>query len=283
MKLEDIIWDIKTILGATKAELRNSVEDRFLANKINNYRSVFIATFFDQNFIINDNWTQDLGVKKVAKVNSADDPSIVISSISVGKLQLPGIIPLIDISGYNRGYYRISTTSRQKTIFQTSTERLFNMIYCKDPRLKLFYFYFTIQDSIYIYPYLNQVIPVVILDDPMNGIIKKTDYVLSGQMIPGEMYTVVRGSIIYGSLGTQKKGDVFTCTEQIGINFTGSGFVMKANQLTNMTVQSNYPVDRKMAQQIILEILTKEFQIEMGHVQDVVEDNQDQFKIIKSV
>ena len=55
--------------------------------------------------------------------------------------------------------------------------------------------------------------------------------------------------------------------------------VSQVNQITN---SDEYPLERAMAQRIVLAILTNEYKIEQSTITDIMNDSQDQFRIIKS-
>lgn len=48
------------------------------------------------------------------------------------------------------------------------------------------------------------------------------------------------------------------------------------------TLEDEYPVDIAMAQKIIIEICTKDFQISEGTIPDIINDSQKEFKILRS-
>lgn len=60
------------------------------------------------------------------------------------------------------------------------------------------------------------------------------------------------------------------------------GYTIESGVKRNLKWTDQYPLDRDMAQKIIISILTKEFAIEMKMISDIKNDAQDQFKILTS-
>ena len=92
MTLQEITYDILYVLRQTKDDKR--VKESFIISKIHTYRSGFIQGAFSRNRFLNPVWLQDMKKLSTAKVNSADDPSIVDTSISLGKVTLPNLVSL---------------------------------------------------------------------------------------------------------------------------------------------------------------------------------------------
>jgi len=57
--------------------------------------------------------------------------------------------------------------------------------------------------------------------------------------------------------------------------------VLEDGVIRSMTINDQYPIDNKNAQNIVLSILSKDLEIKERQVSDVVNDSQDQLKILK--
>lgn len=279
MKLENIVYDIKHILGAVRSDTH--VHDYWLINKINQYRESLILAKHPLILSINPMWIQNLGVRKVRKVTSGDDPSIELSSVYFGKITLPAPISIISNGNLNHGYQRIASSSGQRKLFQVTEDHMYNMISAEHDSLKSFSYFFVKHLSLYIYPYVMEISPNMILQNPTEGIIRKTDYVRSGELIHGKVYVVTEKSVVYNGV-TYREEQQFTADETISLNYSGNGLVIQKVPDSETSLQMEYPVDGGMAQDIVLLILTKEYQIELSSIQDVTEDNQSQLKLLKS-
>jgi len=162
MKCEDLLYDIKEIKSLLEDD--TDIDDLWLLNKINMYRSVFIPMEYDTEHTIQPSWIQRLHKQTVTKVNSADDPSITVTSIYLGKVTIPRIIGLPD----NLGLYRVSgsggITSFQPIDFNTlimkidiGEEIMGDYGYCS-----------LIGNDLYLYPLVSEMQALIIAEDPFD-------------------------------------------------------------------------------------------------------------------
>jgi len=217
-----MIYDIRYVLRQTTDD--NRVRDEFLMSKIHTYRSGFIQEDFSRNRFLNPVWLQDLKKLSATKVNSADDPSIADTSISLGKVTLPNIVSLPE----DIGLFRVAGSSKHK-VFTPVGMNYFYLLIDIDPTTAINQMiYYRTGNSIYLYPYNTECNAVAILGNPLEG------------------------------------------------------YLIENNVKRNLKWTDKYPIDRKMAQDVIISILTKEFAIEMKMVSDIKNDARDQFKILTS-
>ena len=105
MKISEIVWDIKEIKLALEDD--TELEEMWLLHKINSYRAILIQQEYSLTRNINPQWLQRIRKFQFTKVNSADDPSILLTSISLSRATLPRVISLPD----DLGTYRVSGSS----------------------------------------------------------------------------------------------------------------------------------------------------------------------------
>ncbi|MFA6916982.1 MAG: hypothetical protein WC222_11335 [Parachlamydiales bacterium] len=277
MTLEQIINDIRLILRATTDDSR--IVDSHLLRKILNYRSLFIIDSFLQTGTFNTQWIQRLGNKSLTSVGSADNSNIPEGTLKFGKVTLPNVIPV----GPERGIYRISDTQRQKQIYHTTWPMLTHMIAALDTRINLFRYYANIGDEYYIYPYVSEVDVMLILDNPLNGYSFSTELIVLTDIEDGVEYFVISGTVkeVDGAVITiHSKGSSFTGSSTSV--YSGDGKIREYNQIVTEAYNNEFYIDSGMAQRIVLEILTKDFAIERQSISDIVNDSQDQTKILTS-
>lgn len=275
MNFEDLIYDIKTILSKSSITDDTRLDDMFIAHKCNNYRSIYIKNIYYKTRQIDHTWLQDLGKLDVTCVSSGDDPNLYNTSIKLGKITLPPIVSLPD----DIGVWNIRSSSKQKKYFPIDISMFYLMINVDDIRLRQFDFYYKIGDAIYIYPFEQEISGQFILDNPLDGYVLLTEKVKNDGLEDGQVYKVYKGQITYAGT-VYSPDDTFTCSAINGFTYSGSGYVMYNTQKRNINIKDRYPCDRALAQSIVLDILTKDYQIEQSKVSDIVNDSEDQFKVL---
>jgi hypothetical protein len=275
MTLEQIIYDIKMILRATTDDTR--ISDAHLFRKILNYRTIFITQEYFQTGTINTSWLQRLGLKTLTPVNSADNPIIIDGTIKLGKFTMPAVIPI----GTEQGVYALYEGQRQKQIYRTIWPVLMHMISAKDGRLNLFRYYCKIGNDTYVYRFIDQVEPILILDNPLDGYNFNTERIPINDLENGIEYYVMSGSLKEvgdDGITVHIKNTSFTCDSNSV--YSGDAKIRLTEQVVAVAYNNEFPVDGATAQRIVLEILTKDFAIERQAVSDVVNDSADQAKIL---
>lgn len=253
------------------------IREKLLIHKINSYRSIFILEHYLEFKELSPSWLQNIGSTLTTRITSADDPSIEVSSIYFSKITIPQVITLPD----DLGVYRLTTSSGQKRIYKTTPDNLYLKISVNSEDIKLFHYFFRIENSLYIYPFIKSISGSFLFENPLDADVFFMEYILSGNLVPGEIYEVTDGTIIYEGK-TYIKGSTFSCDGTKSLEFTGNGKVKKYVKREKRGVKNNYPIDRQIAQKCLLQILTSDYNIEMNVVKDVVQDQQDQLKILKS-
>lgn len=274
MTLEEFIGDVRTVLRQTTDD--SSFSDLFILSKGLNYRSIFIPQQFLSTGEISPDWLMRLGNKRLTPVSSADNPNIPDGSIKVGKLKFPSAIPV----GHNLGVEMVMNTQRQKQIYRTSWPILMHMIQAKDNRLELFSYYCTIADNLYVYPFIDQIDISIIPENPLDCIELETEFINVDGLVIGTEYFILSGSVtktIDNVQTTYKKNEEFICEQDAEYNFYGK--VIKSERIKLVSATTRFPADRGMCQRIILEMLTKDFNIEIKNIPDVTNDSIDERKL----
>lgn len=222
MTLQEIVYDIRYVLRQTKDDTR--VRDEFLMSKIHTYRSGFIQQSFPLNRYLNPLWLQDLKKLSTTKVNSADDPSIPDTSISLGKVVLPNLVSLPE----DIGLFRVAGSSKQRAYTPVGMNYFYLLIDIDPVTAVNQMIYYRAGNFIFLYPYNTECNVMAILGNPLEG------------------------------------------------------YIIENNVKRDLRWTDEYHIDRNMAQDVILSILTKEFAIEMKMISDIRNDAQDQFKILTS-
>jgi hypothetical protein len=268
MTLQDFIDDLKILTKQLSDD--SHLSPSHLAQKVHEYRAIFIQNFFYEHGEINYLWVQNTGKFNLTKVNSSD-MEVQASTLCFGKVTLPGVVWL---DGDN-GVFRISNSSNQKRIYPIELSALMNLIEANE--CGLFKYYYRRENEYFIYPYISEINASLIAENPMDIKVFTTETITSGNIIFGESYTVTIGNIFYNAV-TYNAGSTFIGTTTT--TFTGNGTVKYTNNSRSRLYTDNYPCDLAMAEKIILEILTKDLQIEKQQISDIVNDASDQLKVL---
>lgn len=269
MKLIEDIYIIKHILSKFHISDDNRINERTLAEIINQRRAMAITQEYAQTQTIDPIWLQDFGKLNLTKVTSSDDPLITNSTVCLGKITLPPVVGLPN----KLGEYRLSSSSKLMKCYPLSAEEFFFMYDIADSRFSMPH-YFRIGNAYYFYPHTKEASAILILENPLLGKVKRTEEVLSGSLTFDDTFLVIFGLVNYG--GTNYSvGSTFTCTRTNGTTFTGSGKVMYQNKTRNITMYDDYPMSAAMSSMLIIDILTKEFKIEATALPDMVNDARD--------
>lgn len=230
MTIESIIYDLKEIKNALEDDTH--LEDSWLLYKINSYRAVMIADQFRLDPVIDPSWLQTSEMFKFTRADAADDPSIVVNSITLGRAIIPPVVSLPEDQGLNRLSGSGGIIGFEPTDFDTLVMKAL----VKEELQRGYGYYSRVGLFVYVYPYLMEGKAIVIAEDPTS--IKIND---------GTSFRDFRP------------------------------FYDKGNQLD----ADQYPLDAKTAQAIVLQILTVDLKLNEQSISDVVNDSQDQLKIMK--
>lgn len=249
----------------------NRVSDRFLSRAYDNVRAVLIVEKYRLTETIDFAWRSQPFYLDFYKIESTDDPNMAFCNCQMMKTEIP---PLISLTNYNASNQDIScilySACGKYEYFPNSLE-LINKI-PKENTLSLFKYYCRYNTTLYAMGSATKLRLSPILLYPEDGYLINSAPVLSGAIVSGTDYIVKFGSIFYNSV-TYYANDTFTGTATA--TFTGTGKVYLEDQISAFEETTDYPVGGDMDREIILEILTKEFQIEESQISELKNDNRD--------
>jgi hypothetical protein len=268
--LKNITDSIRLILTKMVPTDDSRLDPDYLAYKVNQVRAQLIASEYENTKVINPTWLSDLGLTTFYKTNFADDSS-VSCSCSVSKTTLPqtlnlpskdgnidlGVFSIISPCGTKRYYYK--RMSAWDYAPEGHTNRLFN-------------YYDRVNNALYVNSDVTQLRILALLLNPQDGFIKNTDPIASGSIVSGTAYKVFDGTVVYANV-FYNDGDTFTGGGTA--TYSGTGKVYLASQASDFADTDPYPASGDMIRQIELEILTKEFGIEMKMPADQRNDSRD--------
>jgi hypothetical protein len=232
---------------------------------------------FNRRFEIDFQWVQSIKDAPLTMVNSGDTPGNTgRTDVWFGKVTLPSIVALPGAYGI----ISLSPQSGWNSFYPRNLKQLQLMIEARDSSLQSYKFFFRIGNAYYFYQYSDPINADLVLENPLEGFTYRTEYVQPGEISPGISYDVIQGVINYNNSSLPVN------TSFVGIagmpEFYGKGKVKFSVMKHKMDIRDPYPIDRSMAQTIILEILTKDFQIARQNVDDVINDSADTLNLLKT-
>lgn len=222
MKIEESIYDVFEILKALSDD--SDVMEEFVLSRLNSYRSQIIARRIENEGILSAVWLQDMPLYSAEKVNSADDPAIAETSVTVGKITIPNVISTLG----GEGIFRVSTPSRHFPYSPVDYGLLFMKIRLDEIEHQQYGFYYTIGNNLYTYPYASKIKATLILDNPLDG-----------QVLENSVWR-------------------------------------------NRVLSDDWHTDRTTANEAILSVLTKDYQISKREIADFVNDAQAMLNVLQA-
>lgn len=248
-------------------EIRN-VTDSFLYKKINQAREEAAIETYKQTGVIDQAYIQDLGMVDFHRVNFADDIAITSAECDISKATLPQMISLISRDG-NQDLGVNILSANGKTKYYPYNMTMWNSF---TPERELFRYYFRMNTTVFVNHLVDKLRVFGLFQNPEDAILVNSTPVSSGSLVNGTSYTVKYDQIIYN--GAVKAKDS-TFTAGATTTFTGQGKVYLTSQITDFQETSPYPVPGDMARKIVLDVLMKEFGIEIKMTPDTQNDSRD--------
>ena len=224
MTAAEIVFDILEIKNAINDD--REIDEVWLIHKFNAHRSLQIIEEFKQSNEIRSMWLMRLYKQEVKKVTSADDPSIISTSIELGKVHLPNIVAIPN----DAGFVRLTGSSGILTFDPVSYDTLMLKIMFEEEKMGEFGYYTQIGNDVFLWPYVREVQAIIIPEDPFDI-----------QII-----------------------DPIT------------------KVLRDFGITDDYPLDIDMCQKVIWEVLTKDLAYNDQQVRDIVNDSQNQLKLMRN-
>jgi hypothetical protein len=269
-----ILDDINNLVTKFKRTDEYRVPDLWLLGKINQVRAQLISEQYKNTEILDQNWYSTLGVVDFHTVNAADDASIGYCGCdTLSKAYIPQFVTLPTKSAnQDLGIQAVVSTCGKK-LYNNRPIAQWQLVPKEHPYSKMGW-YWRINTAMYVNKVAKNLQLRIsgILANPEEGFYINSAPIASGSIVSGTSY-IVRGSqIVYNSV-VYSDGDTFTGTATT--TFGGSGKVYLANQLSEYIETYPYPVNADMARDIVVEICTKEYQIEKGQLADNTNDSKD--------
>lgn len=252
------------------------LSDRWISEKIDQIRAEKIIRNYAINETVDFAWLNVPFYIDFYKITVADDPTITFCNCDMMKSTIPPVISLTNRNANNQdiGVYALFSACGKYAYYPRALQLLQTIP--KENTLSKFKYYARYNTTIYATGSSTRLRLSPILLYPEDGYVINSAPILSGSIVTGITYIVKFGSIFYNST-TYYANDTF-----VGVAgqtaFTGVGKVYLQSQITAYEETTDYPVGGEMAREIVLEILTKEFQISDDMVTDILNNNFDNEK-----
>ena len=248
------------------------LSDRWISRAIDNCRAQLIVEKYRLTETVDFAWLSQPFYIDFYKINVADDPTMSFCNCDMMKTEIPPVISLTNYNASNQdvGIYALFSACGKYAYYPRPLQLLQNIP--KENTLSKFKYYARYNTVIYATGLATKLRLSPILLYPEDGYAINSAPITSGNLVSGTVYIVKFGSIFYNSV-TYYANDTFTATSTA--TFTGVGKVYLNSQVTAFEETTDYPVGGDMEREIILEILTKEFQIEESMISELKNDNQD--------
>lgn len=267
-----IIDDITILLTKFGRTDDSRLDDDYLSYKIDDVRAVLITDRYKENKEMDSSWLQDLGMVAFTKVNYADDSSVIGCDCPISKAFIPQILSLsLNNGNQDLGLYNV-LSSCGKTGYYPYELSKWRMLTPDTERSK-FHYYSRVNNALYVNKVTDNLRIIAVLRNPTDGFVKSSLPVASGSIVSGTVYIVKYGQVVYNGV-TYQPDETFTGTAATAF-FTSIGKVYLDSQARAFVDTDPYPVSADMPRQIVIEILTKEFQIEKQSVIDMMNDSKD--------
>jgi hypothetical protein len=272
MTLYELRSDIELLAQQLKLSSNSTIGRRQIEFWIRKHRARGIREEFARNKYIDPAWLQNMGVMPVTVVNSADDPLIPVTSVNLGRFTLPEVVSL----PYDQGVYRITCASNLSQYYPVDMNDFFNQepgsITRKHKQ------HFRVGNVHYVSPCTENIRPVLILENPMDGFVINTEFIAKNALEIGENYTVYDTQVVHNAVA-YNPGNTFVA---VSAAYTGNGKVKLTNMKRRMRVTDPYPMGLTLAEYVTMKVFTEEMQIQRESLADVIQDMQDQLIVLKN-
>lgn len=249
----------------------SNIPDRLLSNLIDTVRAVLIVEKYRLTETVDYAWRSQPFYVDFYKIEATDDPNISFCNCTMMKTETPPVISLTNYTTSNQDVAFILYSACGKYEYFPNSLELINKI-PKENTLSKFKYYCRYNTTTYATGEATKLRLSPILLYPEDGFLIQSAPITSGNLVSGTVYIVKFGTVVY-NLVTYYANDTFTANSTT--TFTGTGKVYLQSQVTAFEETSTYPVGGDMEREIVLEILTKEFQIEESMISELKNDNID--------
>ena len=268
------IYQIKRILERSKITDETRHDDEFILDKILQYRAMIIQMRYNRIFNDDPSWWSNLGIINTETVLSSDAPDLVTTvSLTLSKIALP---PAIQLKGEWQ-YMNLYTVSQQEKIYPISFSKFMSYLRVNDPRIQNYYHIMPIGEHAYIYPKIDWIQGRGIIQNPLQGKVISTMMIPSGSIDVGDEYIVRVAQVLYNGV-VYSPDDTFTGVAGV-TTYTGNGLVYHRHSQRAVKYTDNMPIPDDMYPEIIMNILTKEYQVEATKIPDMMNDSKSESQI----
>lgn len=264
-----IIDDIEIILTKFGKTDDSRLDEDYLSYKIDNIRSEMIQKKYQETEKIDPTWVQDLGMIDFNDVNFADDSAITSCDCIISKAFIPQIVSL---GSLDLGLYSIISSCGKTRYYPYEMAKW--MYIPKGHERGMFHYYSRINNALYVNKSIQKLRVLVVLSNPEDAVTKNSLPIASGSIVNGIVYIIKESQVIYNGI-TYQPNTTFTGITGVTNFFTNGGQVYLYSQTKAFTDLDPYPVSGDMAREIVLEILTKEFNVERQSIIDSENDSRD--------
>lgn len=264
-----IIDDIEVILTKFGKTDDSRLDEDYISYKIDSIRAEIIQKIYQETEKIDPTWVQDLGMVNFNDVDFADDSAITSCDCIISKAFIPQIVSLGTL---DLGLYSIISSCGKTCYYPYEMAKW--MYIPKGHERGLFHYYSRINNALYVNKSIEKLRILAVLNNPEDAVIKNSLPIVSGSIVNGTVYIVKYLQVIYNGI-TYQPNTTFTGTTGVTTYFTNLGQVYLYSQAKSFTDLDPYPVSGDMARNIVLEILSKEFNIERQSIIDSENDSKD--------
>lgn len=269
---KSIIDDIVILLTKFSETDDTRLDDDYLSYKIDDIRAILITEKYKETREMDSSWLQDLGMVSFNKVNYADDSAVIGCDCPISKAFIPQVLSLsLGNGNQDLGLYSV-LSSCGKTGYYPYELSKWRMLTAGTERSK-FHYYSRLNNALYVNKVVDKLRILAVLRNPEDGFVKSSLPIASGSIVSGTVYIVKFGQVIYDGT-TYQPNDTFTGTATTTF-FTSTGSVYLYSEARAFTDSDPYPISPEMSRQIVIEILTKEFQLEKQAIIDKINDSKD--------
>ncbi len=270
MTRKEIIYDALNILSRFNYTDDNRNDPDWMGYKIDQVCGEFKKTEFSQTGVVNPAWISTLGLIPFTETDFSDS-NLGICNCPISKAILPAVLnlPNPNYPDQNYGIKNIISACGKTSYYPYQIEN-WKMIPSEHVRSK-FHYYAQIGTNVFVNKLEKFLLVHAVLASPLDGFIMNTTNILSGNLVAGQVYTVITGQIVHNAIAYQA-GQSFTAANT---TFTGSGTVLPQVFKRQVTDDDPYPCTQEMARNVVLNILQQEFGIEKQRITDVKNDGQD--------
>lgn len=272
---KQIIDDILILAERFSRTDESRVDETWVGFKVEQARVSEILKEYNITKVIDQNWLVDFGIHSLTKVNFSDNPNVDFCACDIMKAEIPEVINLTYLGDGNLDLGLNVISACGKTSYTAYPMDTWRMI-PKEHVRSMFHYYQRFGTTIYVNKLVQNLRFFGIPATTEGLMIKKTLPVISGGIKSGYSYTVkgTTGLVVYNGVNYLPNA-TFTGTSTTTFTASGNSQVFYTNYEVEMTENDPYPVSAHLARQIVISILTTEFQIEKQQVTDVLNDSAD--------